>query len=81
MVLKYPMLSEKGIQLLQKSNTIIFIVEMNADKRQIKEEVEKLFKVKVGRVNTMIGLNGVKKAFVRIKDGSAEDIAAKYGLI
>lgn len=81
MALKYPILSEKGVYLVQKSNTLVFIVDMSATKKQIREELEKNFNVKVGSVRTMVTLDGVKKAYVRLKEGKAEDVAAKYGLI
>ncbi|MEM3372938.1 MAG: 50S ribosomal protein L23 [Candidatus Anstonellales archaeon] len=81
MGIKYPTLSEKGIQLIQKNNTIVFIVDKDTTKAEIKKEIEKTFNVKVGKVNIVNTLNGKKKAYVRIREGKAEDIAAKYGLI
>ncbi|MCX8167100.1 MAG: 50S ribosomal protein L23 [Candidatus Micrarchaeota archaeon] len=81
MGIKYPMLSEKCIQIIQKSNTVVFIVDKETTKEAIKKEIEKKFNVKVSKINTLNTLDGKKKAYVRIKEGKAEDIAAKYGLI
>ncbi len=80
-VLMYPILSERAIQLVQKNNTIVFIVSPRATKQQIKQEIENEFKVKVASVRTAISLDGTKKAYIKIKEGKAEEIAAKYGLI
>jgi large subunit ribosomal protein L23 len=46
-------LTEKGSALQEKSNRYVFSVNPAANKIQIREAVEKLFKVKVLRVNTM----------------------------
>ena len=54
------------------------VVEKGATKVQIKKEVEREFAVKVASVNTLITLDGRKKAFVKLKPGfSADDVAAK----
>ena len=51
------------------------------DSEKVKKEVEKLFKVKVGRVNTKITPKGVKQAYVKIKEGKADDIAAQLKIV
>jgi large subunit ribosomal protein L23 len=81
-ILKYPHLTEKSISLIEKENKIVFIVDRRANKKQIKEAFEKLFEVKVDRVNTLITRNGEKKAFIKINPKfKASDIAAKLGLV
>lgn len=50
-LIKYPILTEKTIQLLQ-SNQYSFAVEKNANKNSIKAAIEELFDVKVISVNT-----------------------------
>ena len=78
MVLLYPLTTEKAIALIERENKIVYIVEKQATKKQIKEEVEKQFGVKVADVNTLITLGGKKKAFVKLAKGfSADDVAAK----
>jgi large subunit ribosomal protein L23 len=47
------MLTEKGTQLTEKLNQYLFRVEPSANKIEIKNAVEKIFNVKVARVNTM----------------------------
>jgi len=57
-VVKYPIVTEKTIQLLQR-NQYSFMVDKKADKTTIKAAVEELFDVKVVSVNTL--LTPVKK--------------------
>ncbi len=78
MVLLYPVTTEKAIGLIELQNKIIFVVDKRATKRQVKEEVESRFGVKVAGVTTLISPTGKKKAFVKIKPPfKADDIAAK----
>ncbi|MBC7105835.1 MAG: 50S ribosomal protein L23 [Firmicutes bacterium] len=51
-VLRRPVVTEKSLSLLQE-NKYTFLVDPRANKTEIKNAVEKLFKVKVLRVNTM----------------------------
>ena len=52
-VLKRPMITEKATLLKETSNAVSFAVDPRANKRQIREAVEKLFRVKVLEVKTM----------------------------
>jgi large subunit ribosomal protein L23 len=49
-----PVISEKSENLSDKVNQYTFVVDKNANKIQIKQEVEQLYGVQVERVNTMI---------------------------
>lgn len=81
-ILKYPYLTEKSVSLIEKENKIVFIVNRKANKKQIKEAFEKLFEVKVEKVNTLITKKGEKKAFIKLKkEFKASDIAAKLGMV
>jgi large subunit ribosomal protein L23 len=51
-VLKKPLITEK-VSTLNESGKYGFIVEMNANKVEIKKEVEKMYGVTVESVNTM----------------------------
>ncbi|MEM0379451.1 MAG: 50S ribosomal protein L23 [Nanopusillaceae archaeon] len=76
------LITEKTIRLAEKENKITFLVNRNSNKKQIKEEVEKVFKVKVEKVNTIINPNGEKKAYVKLqKDYKATEILSKLGLM
>lgn len=81
-ILQYPILSEKTIRILEKENKVVFIVHRNANKTQIKQAFEKLFNVKVEKVNTLILPDGRKKAYIKLKkDYKASDILSKLGLL
>jgi large subunit ribosomal protein L23 len=77
-----PVVSEKALSLIEKSNTLTFIVDLRANKPRIKEAVEKLFEVKVEKVNTLITPRGEKKAFVKLRpEHKASDVAVKLGIL
>ncbi len=77
-----PVSTEKSLLLIEKMNTLTFIVDRRANKKLIKEAVEKLFDVKVESVRTLITRTGEKKAYVRLsKEYKASDIATKLGLL
>lgn len=82
MTLKYPLLTEKSVGAIEKENKIVFIVEKNATKDEIKQEIEKAYKVKVKSVNTMISLKGQKKAYIKLMpEFKATDLATKLRII
>jgi len=62
---------------IEEHNTLVFIVDVKANKRQIKESVKKLYDVDAVKVNTLVRPDGKKKAYVRLTaDVDALDIAA-----
>ncbi len=77
-VLLYPVTTEKAVGMIERENKMVFVVDNRADKKQVKEAVEKTYNVKVEKVNVMNSLDGRKKAFVKLAKGyTADDIAAK----
>lgn len=81
-ILKYPHMTEKSIAMVEKENKLVFIVELKASKKQIKEAFEKAFEVKVDKVNTEITLKGEKKAVIKLKpEFKAGDVAVKLGIV
>ncbi|BFI73104.1 50S ribosomal protein L23 [Nanoarchaeota archaeon] len=81
-IIFYAELTEKDLFLLDKYNKIILIVNREANKKDIKNAVEKLFNVKVKKVNTLIDSKGRKKAYVTVdKNYKAQDILSKLGLM
>jgi len=81
-IIKRPVVTEKGVAAKDEHATLVFEVALGANKTQVKQAVEKLFKVKVSAVRTS-NLDGKlrrrgrfagykpnwKKAYVRLKDG------------
>ncbi len=77
-----PVHTEKALRLIERFNTLTFIVRRDATKPEIKKAVEELYGVKVEKVNTLITMTGEKKAYVKLtKEYSATDIASRIGLI
>lgn len=86
-VIKAPIITEKSADLAQNNNTITFRVAQDANKTQIKQAVEKIFNVKVERVNTVnvkpkkkrmgryVGKTSrYKKAIVKLSEGSSIEL-------
>ena len=80
-ILRRPVVTEKTMALLE-GNKYTFLVDMKANKSEIKKAVEQLFKVKVEKVSTLIvkgkpkrvrnslgRTSDVKKAIVKLKEG------------
>jgi large subunit ribosomal protein L23 len=63
-VLLGPLLTEKGSLLKETNNTVLFRVDINANKIEIKKAVEEILKVKVDSVRT-IRCKGKKKRLGR----------------
>lgn len=82
MILIAPIKTEKVIGKIEPENSLRFDVAVNATKKQIMDEVEKLFKVKVHSVNTLVTPKGRKHAIVRLtKEFKADDVATKLKMV
>ena len=84
--IKFPVITEKATTLSDQ-NKIVFKVHENASKDSIKKNIEKIFKVKVIKINTInkktktkivrgrLGTKkGFKKAIVTLKKGQNIDL-------
>jgi large subunit ribosomal protein L23 len=63
-IIKRPLITEKSTRQKEEGNQIAFVVDLKASKIEIRQAVEKLFKVKVRRVHTM-NLLGKRKRLGR----------------
>jgi large subunit ribosomal protein L23 len=81
-VIRRPLITEKGQDKKDNERTLVFEVAAGANKTQVKQAVEKLFKVKVDDVRTatfegkmrrrgkfMGYRSDWKKAYVKLKEG------------
>ena len=81
-----PVITEKAVDLMQE-NKYVFKVRLDANKIQIKQAVEEIFKVKVVDVNTMrvkgkekrmgryVGkTSDWKKAIVQVREGDVIEV-------
>jgi len=81
-VIKYPLLSEDAVTLLEAENKITFIVDIRSDKHDIRRAVQELYEVRVEHVNTLITPEGEKKAFVKLEpEFKAADLAVRLGIL
>ena len=82
-LIKSPIITEQTAQLGEKMKQVVFKVDLSANKREIKQAVEKLFNVEVLKVTTSVvkgktkrnrfgayKKSNYKKAFVSISDDS-----------
>lgn len=85
-VIKKPLVTEKTTIEKDARNIVAFVVSRDANKIEIKEAAEKLFKVEVSAVRTVTVAGKVKragkhigkrsnwkKAYVTLKEGSSVD--------
>jgi large subunit ribosomal protein L23 len=81
-VILYPLMTESASLMVEKENKLIFVVSLKAGKEDVKRAVEKLYEVRVGKVNLLITPQGEKKAFVKLHpDFKAVDVAIKLGML
>lgn len=77
-----PLSTESAMKKIEENNTLVFIVDIKANKRTIKEAVKKLYNVDALNVNTLIRPDGTKKAYIRLSpDVDALDIANTIGYV
>ena len=86
-VIKAPVITEKSSNIASNDRKYVFKVDAKANKSQIKDAIEKIFKVKVESVNTVnvhpkkkrVGrysgmTNKYKKAIVTLVNGNKIDL-------
>jgi|TARA_B100001971_G_C18080372_1_gene477941 ribosomal protein L23 len=67
---------------MESENKLVFLVNRKSKKQEIKEAIEKIFEVKVIKINTLTTPAGKKKAYVRLSlETPAIDVATKLGLV
>jgi ribosomal protein uL23 len=81
-VLKFVLMTEKCVRMIETENKLVFIVDRKATKKQIADAFEKLYGAKTVSVHTTIDQKGRKKAFIKLaQPGAASDLAVKLGII
>ena len=82
MVIKSPFITEKVTNMIDSENALEFLVDIRANKTEIKKELERLYDVEIISIRTMITSKGGKKAAVKLAgDGSANELATTLGLL
>lgn len=81
-VILYPVMTESASLMVEKENKLVFIVNLKANKTDVKGAVEELYEVEVEKVNLLITPKSEKKAFVKLHpDYKAADVAIKLGIL
>ncbi|CAD7688928.1 unnamed protein product [Nyctereutes procyonoides] len=81
-IIKFPLTTESAMKKIEDNNTLEFIVDVKANKHEIKQAVKKLYDPDVAKINTLIRPDGEKKAYVQLApDYDALDVANKIGII
>jgi large subunit ribosomal protein L23Ae len=50
-IIKKPLTTESAMKKIEDTNTLLFIVDVKANKHQIKSAVKKLYNIEVAKVN------------------------------
>ncbi|MFN3804969.1 MAG: 50S ribosomal protein L23 [Pyrobaculum sp.] len=76
------LVTEKTLRLAERENKIVVIVDRTATKKQVADEIKRLYNVEVEKVNTSITPRGEKKAYVKLaREHNAIDLLSKVGVM
>ena len=80
-VIEYPWVTEKAMNQMDFDNKLQFIVDLDADKSEIRDEIEEQYEVTIQKINTQVTMNGDKKATVTLsEDDDAQEVASRIGV-
>jgi large subunit ribosomal protein L23Ae len=80
--IKYPLANEGAMKKIEENNTLVFIVDVKANKKQIKTALKNIYSIEAAKVNTLIRPDGLKKAYVKLtQDHDALDVAQRIGIM
>lgn len=81
-IIENPHMTEKAMDKVDTENQLVLIVDLDANKNQVKDAVETLFGVTVKKVNTTITPQAEKKAYVTLDESDdAMDVATELGMM
>ncbi|KAK2095080.1 hypothetical protein P7K49_026496 [Saguinus oedipus] len=55
-IIKFPLTTESAMKKIEGNDTLVFVVDVKANKRQIQQAVRKLYDTDVAEANTLISL-------------------------
>ena len=80
-IIEHPLVTEKAMDEMDFDNKLQFVVDIDATKASVVEEVESRYEVSVVDVNTQVTPQGKKKATVRLHDDDdAQEVASRIGV-
>jgi large subunit ribosomal protein L23 len=81
-IIMYPTMTERSVYMIENENKLVFIVHKDATKDDVAKAVKELYDVEAKSVRTLIDRQGLKKAFVKLREGyNASEIAIKLGIL
>ncbi|MGA9154687.1 MAG: 50S ribosomal protein L23 [Candidatus Nitrosopolaris sp.] len=76
-----PYITEKTFNLIERESKIVFIVDLRASKKHVKEALKTLYEIEAEEVNTVRSIRG-KKAIVEFASAEkARELATSLGLV
>ena len=80
-LIEHPLVTEQAMNEMDFKNKLLFLVDVDATKPEIRDEVETRYDVVVDDVNTQVTSKGKKKATVTLSDDDdATEIASRIGV-
>lgn len=80
-IIQYPWVTEKAMNEMDFENKLQFIVHIDATKGEIRDAIQDQYDVDITNVNTMVTMNGDKKATVSLSDDDdAQEVASRIGV-
>jgi large subunit ribosomal protein L23 len=80
-VIDHPLVTEKAMNQMDFDNKLVFVVDMDATKPEIREEVAVRYEVTITDINTQITPKGRKKATITLsEEDDAQEVASRIGV-
>lgn len=80
-LIEHPLVTEKAMNQMDFDNKLQFIVDVDAAKPEIREEIEQRYDVEITSVNTQVTPDATKKATVTLsEDDDATEVASRIGV-
>ncbi|WP_066413506.1 50S ribosomal protein L23 [Halorubrum aethiopicum] len=80
-LIEHPLVTEQAMNEMDFKNKLLFLVDIDATKPEIRDEVAERYDVTVTDVNTQVTSKGKKKATVTLsEEDDATDVASRIGV-
>ena len=80
-LIEHPLVTEQAMNEMDFKNKLLFVVDVDATKPAIRDEVAERYDVRVVDVNTQVTPKGTKKATVTLsEEDDATDVASRIGV-
>ncbi|MFC5135628.1 MULTISPECIES: 50S ribosomal protein L23 [Haloferacaceae] len=80
-LIEHPLVTEQAMNEMDFKNKLLFLVDIDATKPEIRDEISERYEVTVVDVNTQVTSKGKKKATVTLSaEDDATDIASRIGV-